>query len=234
MIDMHQMSRGSILGDSMNPQLLNSLRDSDRAHHLHHRPILTSAGNLTARSSWRWTGPMTDTAARTHEDVLTELKGWLEENWDPDLTVGEWWERLGTSGWAVPTWPDERFGKGLSREERSEGHYLRISRYSTLGWALGLIAVAYASREVPFVLNAAFALTGLTSGALLGGLLAALFTKKGSAAPVIVGMLTSLAAMIVIQLKTEIAWPWYTLIGATVTLLVTWLARALLSPGEPG
>ena len=26
------------------------------------------------------------------------MKAWLEENWDPDLTVGEWWERLGTRG----------------------------------------------------------------------------------------------------------------------------------------
>ena len=41
---------------------------------------------------------MTDTAARTQEDVLAELKGWLEENWDPDLTLGDWWERLGSSG----------------------------------------------------------------------------------------------------------------------------------------
>ena len=123
--------------------------------------------------------------------------------------------------------------KGLSREERSEKHYLRISRYSTLGWAVGLIAVAYASREVPFVLNAAFALTGLTSGALLGGLLAALFMKKGSAVPVITGMLSSLVAMILIQLKTEVAWPWYTLLGATVTLVVSCLARVLPPFREP-
>ena len=42
---------------------------------------------------------------------------WLEENWDPDLTVEEWWDRLGRSGWAVPTWPVEWYGKGLSRAE---------------------------------------------------------------------------------------------------------------------
>ena len=31
-------------------------------------------------------------------DITGEVKAWLEENWDPDLTVGEWWERLGTAG----------------------------------------------------------------------------------------------------------------------------------------
>jgi alkylation response protein AidB-like acyl-CoA dehydrogenase len=60
---------------------------------------------------------MSDTAERTTEDVSTEVTQWLQENWDPDLTVGEWWERLGESGWAAPTWPVESFGKGLSREE---------------------------------------------------------------------------------------------------------------------
>ena len=51
------------------------------------------------------------------EDVVAELKGWLEENWDPDLTVAEWWDRLGTSGWAAPTWPADSYGKGLTRAE---------------------------------------------------------------------------------------------------------------------
>jgi alkylation response protein AidB-like acyl-CoA dehydrogenase len=50
-------------------------------------------------------------------DVRTEVRGWLAENWDPDLTVGEWWERLGDSGWAVPMWPVEWHGKGLSRDD---------------------------------------------------------------------------------------------------------------------
>jgi alkylation response protein AidB-like acyl-CoA dehydrogenase len=62
---------------------------------------------------------MTDTAdrAETGSDVIAEVKSWLADNWDPDLTVAEWWERLGTSGWGVPTWPVEWFGKGLSRSE---------------------------------------------------------------------------------------------------------------------
>ena len=36
----------------------------------------------------------TSTSAGT--DLVDELQAWLEENWDPDLTVGEWWKRLGT------------------------------------------------------------------------------------------------------------------------------------------
>jgi alkylation response protein AidB-like acyl-CoA dehydrogenase len=61
---------------------------------------------------------MTDTADRTAEsDAVAEVKDWLADNWDPDLTVEAWWERLGDSGWAVPTWPVEWHGKGLSRSD---------------------------------------------------------------------------------------------------------------------
>jgi Na+/proline symporter len=103
--------------------------------------------------------------------------------------------------------------------------------------------VAYLSRQVEFVLNAAFSLRGLTSGALLGGLLLAVFWKNGRTLPVIVGMLISLVVMIVVQFfpkwsttkdfwnKTvgiEIFWPWYTLIGALVTLGTAWTIQKFL------
>src|SRR5437660_6578195 len=80
---------------------------------------------------------MTDTRARTTEDVTAELTAWLNDNWDPDLTVGEWWERLGTSGWAAPTWPDDWYGRGLSREEGVRVQ-ATISKFGALGAPGGL------------------------------------------------------------------------------------------------
>jgi len=121
---------------------------------------------------------------------------------------------------------------------RSENFFLRFSKMSTVAWAVALIFIAYLSRRVDFVLNAAFSLRGLTSGALLGGLGLAVFWKKGRATPVIAGMLVSLAVMTVIQLLpkldfsrslwgktigTEIFWPWYTLIGVIITVSVAWV-----------
>jgi SSS family solute:Na+ symporter len=136
--------------------------------------------------------------------------------------------------------------------ERNEAFYLRFSKISTVLWAGALILIAYVSRRVEFVLNAAFSLRGLTSGALLGGLALAVFWKKGRALPVIVGMLTSLAVMTAIQLLPkwgltkelwarhvgpEIFWPWYTLIGVVVTIGTAWLiqkAWSFLSPFASG
>jgi len=53
-------------------------------------------------------------------EIYDEAHAWLESNWDPDLTVGEWWERLGDARWAVPMWPEEWFGRGLSRSDGAQ------------------------------------------------------------------------------------------------------------------
>lgn len=55
--------------------------------------------------------------ARGMSALLDELDAWLDANWDPDLTVGEWWERLGLAGWASPSLPTHAYGKGVSRAD---------------------------------------------------------------------------------------------------------------------
>jgi alkylation response protein AidB-like acyl-CoA dehydrogenase len=55
-------------------------------------------------------------AVITTETVRDEVRAWIAASWDPDLTVAEWWERLFESGYAAPTWPEDAFGKGYSRQ----------------------------------------------------------------------------------------------------------------------
>ena len=52
--------------------------------------------------------------------VRDEADRWFEEHWDPDLTLGEWWERLAESGWGFPTWPEQWFGKGLTSQQAKD------------------------------------------------------------------------------------------------------------------
>ncbi len=54
-------------------------------------------------------------ASITPEAVRDEVRAWIEQNWDPDLTVAQWWELLGASGYAAPTFPEADFGRGYSR-----------------------------------------------------------------------------------------------------------------------
>jgi alkylation response protein AidB-like acyl-CoA dehydrogenase len=47
------------------------------------------------------------------DSVYEECTAWLHDNWNPELSLREWRERLVDSGWAVPHWPTQWMGKGL-------------------------------------------------------------------------------------------------------------------------
>ena len=49
----------------------------------------------------------------TETTVRTEVRDWLAANWDPDLSLLEWRERLVNSGWGAPGWPATLYGRGL-------------------------------------------------------------------------------------------------------------------------
>jgi len=57
---------------------------------------------------------MTEVSARAH------ARAWVEESWDLDLTLREWWWRLAEAGWAFPTWPRGYGGQGLNPAEARE------------------------------------------------------------------------------------------------------------------
>ena len=51
--------------------------------------------------------------ALTESELEAEVLDWFHGAWDPDLPLLEWRERLVESGWAVPSWSTEWFGRGL-------------------------------------------------------------------------------------------------------------------------
>ncbi len=53
----------------------------------------------------------------TEDELGAEVRRWLAEAWDPDITVKEWWGRLAQSGYGFPHWPTEWFGKAMSSLE---------------------------------------------------------------------------------------------------------------------
>jgi alkylation response protein AidB-like acyl-CoA dehydrogenase len=49
----------------------------------------------------------------TADEVRVEIRRWIEENWDPGLSLAAWRQRLADSGWACPTWPRQWLGRSL-------------------------------------------------------------------------------------------------------------------------
>jgi alkylation response protein AidB-like acyl-CoA dehydrogenase len=54
---------------------------------------------------------MTD---HTEDSVRAEARAWLEANWDVNLGLVEWRNKLADSGWGMPNWPSAWYGKDLS------------------------------------------------------------------------------------------------------------------------
>jgi alkylation response protein AidB-like acyl-CoA dehydrogenase len=81
---------------------------------------------------------VTDTATPLQTDeLLSELRSWLQQNWDPDLTVGDWWERLGLAGWSAPGLPTNAYGKGIPRTD-AIAVANEITAFGALGAPAGL------------------------------------------------------------------------------------------------
>lgn len=50
----------------------------------------------------------------SEDTVRAEVQGWLAANWDPELGLVAWRTKLAHSGWGVPTWPKQWYGRDLS------------------------------------------------------------------------------------------------------------------------
>ena len=61
--------------------------------------------------------PVVQNGPESLQTVRAEVRAWLKEAWDPDITVREWWRRLAESGWGMPHWPTEWFGRSLGPAE---------------------------------------------------------------------------------------------------------------------
>ena len=63
---------------------------------------------------------------------LAELDAWIDEHWNPSVTVGGWWALLGAAGWAAPTLPPDRGGRGATSAE-AEAIAARLAERGVLG-----------------------------------------------------------------------------------------------------
>lgn len=79
----------------------------------------------------------------SEQQVAEQVRGWFEEAWDPELSLLEWRERLVDSGWAVPSWSSDWFGRDLPAwADRVAHHTIRAAGGVAvpLGGGIGLAA----------------------------------------------------------------------------------------------
>ena len=124
----------------------------------------------------------------TETDVASELADWVDGNWDPDLTLGEWWQLLADSGYAHPSLPENAGGKGWSHGDAVRAMRVLAERNVVgpppgLGTMLAAPTIAahgsqaQIDRYVPEILNGRAAWCQLFSEPVAGSDLAGLQTR---------------------------------------------------------
>lgn len=115
----------------------------------------------------------------------------------------------------------------------------RLGRVRLLTVVFGVIQGALAlgaARLSTSVVMDALAIAGFVAGVLLGVFALGTFTRRGSEASAIAGMIGGLAVLSFVKFETDIAWPWYAVIGSVTTLgtglCVGLLCAARQSNGE--
>ena len=105
--------------------------------------------------------------------------------------------------------------------DRSDRHYLLVSRWLTLVAGIAQVAVAIGIRHMTrSALDAALAVASILNGPVLGVFLLGSFSRRAGPAAAFAGMAAGLAAVLGVWRLTSVAWPWYTLVGSMTTLAV--------------
>ncbi len=109
----------------------------------------------------------------------------------------------------------------------TEGHYIKMSRFFTVGWGVILIAVSLLARNWGSVLGVGLGITSVVMGSVLGAFLLGQWTRVRSETAGLIAMMNGLGVVILVHLNgvyawgllPVVAWTWYVLIGASTTLL---------------
>ncbi len=118
------------------------------------------------------------------------------------------------------------FYRPLFAPNKTDAHYLKISRLATAMWGVVQIAVAIAAIAMKGRgVDAVLAVASFTNGPVLGVFLLGL-TRRVSSTGALAGVIAGIAVMTFVWLRLNVSWQWYVLIGSSVTFLTGVLASA--------
>jgi Na+/proline symporter len=122
------------------------------------------------------------------------------------------------------------------RPDKSEGHFLFVSKLMTLVWGTGQMAVALVTwwlGSPRSIINQVLTVAGLTTGLILGLFLMGSLAKPVRPRAALVGLALGFIAVLMVWLPSTwkeeppVAWPWYAPIGTLVTVGVAWFVNRL-------
>lgn len=121
------------------------------------------------------------------------------------------------------------FYKPLINPSASDESLLKLSRWLTAAWGVILIFIAIMARGWGSVFTVGLTIASLVYGTMLGAFLLGVVTKRANSTGVVVGMVSSIAAMTCIKFYTDLAWTWYVLTGTVVCFSVGYIVSSIFS-----
>jgi SSS family transporter len=116
------------------------------------------------------------------------------------------------------------------RSGRPEAHYLRVSRGMTSFWGVTRIGVALLA--VPLlgdssVIRQVLTVAGFTAGMILGLFLLGSLPRPVGSRAALAGLVAGFLTVLLVWLRSPLAWPWYACVGTLITVGVALLLDRL-------
>jgi SSS family solute:Na+ symporter len=121
------------------------------------------------------------------------------------------------------------FYQPLYAPNRSEAHYVRVSRVITAVWgAVQIAAALYVIGKDRRIVDTVLSIASFTNGPILGLFFLGTLTRRVKQAGALAGVSTGIAVMVFVWARLDVSWQWYVLIGSGVTFMVGYLASLML------
>ncbi|MGH9510872.1 MAG: sodium:solute symporter [Terriglobales bacterium] len=116
-----------------------------------------------------------------------------------------------------------------NKTEISEPKKMRMSRISTLCWALILFGLAILSlHKIGRVVEVGLEIASVAYGALLGVFLLGVLTKRANQTGAMMGMLCGFSTELYLWMGTRVPWTWYVAIGTVVTFGIGYISSLMM------
>ncbi|MBF0509754.1 MAG: sodium/solute symporter [Deltaproteobacteria bacterium] len=112
------------------------------------------------------------------------------------------------------------FVKPHLKTARTDAALVKISRLMVVAFGALLVFSAWIFSHYKGLLTLGFKVGSYTYGALLGVFLLGVLTRRGTAFSAVIGMVTSLPVVILISSCSDLAWPYFIILGTVWTFLV--------------
>ncbi len=124
-----------------------------------------------------------------------------------------------------------------ARPEADEERILRVGRIWSVAWTALLVAAAIGFiplSEESTAVEVSLGIASLVYGGLLGAFALARFSRRATSASTRLGIAVGIGTVTAIWIgaRAAVAWPWFVLIGAAVTVAVGLLAGVRRAPGR--